>query len=128
LDLHAENHIVEHLAPGQQQVLLQHVANAADCSRGVNAINERTPASRLQQAGDDIEDRTFPAARRADETDESTLCNRERHRRERLEIAGVLNIIPTWSRQSFAANAMQLLTLGSSKYRKLPQEACPPIE
>ena len=73
LDLHTENDVVEHRAPRQQQVLLQHVADAADGAGGVDALDEHAAAGRLQQSGDDVENGGFAAAGGADQADEAPL-------------------------------------------------------
>ena len=49
LDLHAEDDVVEHGAPGQQQILLQHVADAADGAGRIDAVDEHAAGGRLQQ-------------------------------------------------------------------------------
>ena len=87
LDLHAEDDVVEHGAPRQQQILLQHVADAADGAGCVGAVDQHAAAGRFQKPGDDVEDRALAAARRADQADETALRNRQRHRRQRRERA-----------------------------------------
>jgi hypothetical protein len=87
LDLHAEDDIVEHGAPRQQQILLQHVADAADGAGGFRAVDQHAATGRFQKARDDVEDRALAAARRADQADETAGRNRKRNRRQRLERA-----------------------------------------
>src|SRR5215813_4363047 len=87
LNFHAENDVVEDRAPRQQEVLLQHVADAADRAGSVDPINEHAPASRLQQSGDDVENGGFAAARGPDQADEAALRDGKRDRRERAESA-----------------------------------------
>ncbi len=88
LDLHAEDDVVEHGAPRQQQILLQHVADAADRAGGVDAVDQHAAAGRLQQSGDDVEDRALAATGGSDQADEAALRNRQRDRRQRFEHAG----------------------------------------
>src|SRR5262252_4276419 len=104
LNLHAENGVVEYRAPGQQQVLLQHIADAADGAGGVDAVDQYPAAGRLQQSGDDVENSAFAAARRADQAHETAL---------RIDSVigasawkapvGVLNVMLTSATQSFGA-------------------------
>ena len=85
LNFHAEDGVVEHRAPGQQQILLQHIADAADGAGGVDAVDQHPAAARPQQSGDDVEDGAFAAARRADQAHETALWDRQRDRRKRVE-------------------------------------------
>src|SRR5262249_14490509 len=79
--------VVEHGAPGQQQVLLQHVADAADRSGGIGAVDDHPAAGGLEQPRDDVEDGALAAARRADQADEAALRDGQGDRGERLEDA-----------------------------------------
>ncbi len=67
--LEPEQHIAEHGAPGKQQVLLHHVADAA--AQAVDLLAEilHRAGVRLDQAGDDVEDRGFAATARPDDAD-----------------------------------------------------------
>ena len=121
LDLHAEDDVVEHGAPGQQQVLLQHVADAANGAGGIDAIDHHAAGGRLQQPGDDVEDRALAAARRSDQADEAAL--RDRQRRSGASASktpvGVLNAMLTFSTRSLGAMRC-LLQPGKCVARNMP--------
>jgi len=87
LDLHAEDDVVGEGAPRQQQVLLQHVADAPDGAGGVDPIDQDAALARLLQAGHDVEDGALAAARRPDQADEPALRNRQADVIERMKDA-----------------------------------------
>src|SRR6201999_1424714 len=73
----AQQHIVEHGAPGEQQVLLHHVADMAAQAGDLFVAMQQSAGVGRDQPGDDVEDRGFAAAARADDTDEVLLANVE---------------------------------------------------
>ena len=68
--LEAQKHVAKHGAPGKQQVLLHHVADAAAQAFDLLAAIMHRARVRLDQAGDDIEDRGLAAAGGAHDADE----------------------------------------------------------
>jgi NitT/TauT family transport system ATP-binding protein len=65
-----QQHVAEDGAPGKQQVLLHHVADAAAQAFDLLAEIVHRAGVRLDQAGDDVEDRGLAAAGGADDADE----------------------------------------------------------
>ena len=76
-NFHAERNIVEHGAPWQQQVLLQHVTDLTNIACDILAIDQHAPCGGLLQASDDIEEGALAAARGANERDE-TSCRHDK--------------------------------------------------
>ena len=48
LNLHAEDDVIEHRAPGQQEVLLQHIADTANGAGRIDPIDEHSATGRLE--------------------------------------------------------------------------------
>ena len=87
LNFHAEHHVFEHGAPGQQQILLQHEGHVRVWTLHALAVDEgRTLAWRVKTRAD-VEQCRLAAATRADEGDNFAIANGEAHplhRRERF--------------------------------------------
>ena len=69
-DLEAELHVGDRRAPGQQQVLLQHVAGFRRDAGEHRAVPPDLAGTRRKQPGEDIEQRRLPAAGGADDGDD----------------------------------------------------------
>ena len=74
LQFQPEDDIGEDITPGQQQVLLLHIADAAEavCGRAFVQVDGTTGG--LRETGNDIEQGAFAAAARPDDTDEFPCC------------------------------------------------------
>jgi hypothetical protein len=75
--LGAEDDVVDDRPPGEEQVLLEHVADLAGRPDDRPAVEQRLAARRPDQPGDDVEDRRLPAAARPDDADELALLDVE---------------------------------------------------
>lgn len=84
-NFHAETDVVEQRTPRQEKVLLQHVTDPADRGGRILFIDKDTAARRRDQSGNDIEERTFAASGRSDETHEPARTDIKIDRRKRLE-------------------------------------------
>src|SRR5262249_45825606 len=79
LDRDAEHHVLEHRAPGQQEVLLQH-----ECDMGIRAfdalaIDEGRALAGCGKPSADIEQGALAAAARPNQRDHLAVLDRERN-------------------------------------------------
>src|SRR5258708_1516305 len=84
-DLHRQDDVLQRGSPRQQQRTLEHVAHLPLNFTLIDrpAIEQDTALARLQHAGEDLEQRGLTATGRADDTQERTGGDLERHVRQR---------------------------------------------
>ena len=82
-----ERDVVAHVHPGKQRVILKHHAAIAARPRNRAAAHRDGAVGRLLEAGDDAQQRRLPAARRADQANELSRCDRKVDAPERLDLA-----------------------------------------
>ena len=87
LDLGAEHGVLQDGAPLEQVVLLQHVADLAGRPGDRRAVDQHGAVGRLEDAGDQRQQRALAAAALADDGDELARRDRERDVLERLGLA-----------------------------------------
>src|SRR5262249_37562456 len=78
LDFSAQHGVVEDGAPFEQVVLLQHVADLAAGAGDGLAVDQHGAAGRLQDSGDQRQQRALAAAALADDGGELAGCNLQR--------------------------------------------------
>src|SRR6185437_7125924 len=74
----AEDDVLRDRAPRQQQVLLEHVADAPGLPGGVVLVEKDPTRRREEEPGDDVEERALAAAGRPDDRRELAVCDLER--------------------------------------------------
>ncbi len=77
LDARAESDVVAHRQPGKQRRLLEHHGAVGPRRPGRRTLDGHAPAGRLLEAGDDVEQGGFAAARRPEQRNEFTVADRE---------------------------------------------------
>src|SRR5262249_12951138 len=77
LGFEAEQNVVQHGAPRKEQILLHHVADtAAQAVHFLSAVDQGS-LGRIDEAGNDVEDRGLAAAAWADDANEVSFVNVE---------------------------------------------------
>ena len=79
LDFDAEHHVLEHGAPGQQQVLLQHEGDVGVRAFHALAVDEGLAFARRAETRTDVEQGRFSAAAGTDERDHLAVTDCKAH-------------------------------------------------
>jgi hypothetical protein len=87
LDFDGHHHVVEHVAPGQQQRVLKHDADVAMRLRHALAVDAYLACGRCEEPCQQLQQSRFPASGGPDHDDEFTRLDRARDRLQRRHVA-----------------------------------------
>ena len=95
LQLQAEHNVLKHRQPGEQRILLEHDTALDAGALNLFAVHINRAGSRLQQAGNDVQQGGFTAAGRTDHTDELVFLDFKVHavQSDHLAIAAFVNLL-----------------------------------